>query len=220
MAERYPLMNVYWHNKIPDFSKITVPAYVCMGWNHFHLRGSIMGYRMISSKEKRLRAHREFEWPDFYTPAHREELKLFFDRYCKGVHNGWELTPCVRIDVQDAFDELRCDARPEAEFPLARTCYRKLYLDASSMSAGLSPYGQAASVAYDAASGQAEFDYTIAEDTEITGYMKLHAWVEARGNDDMDLFVTVKKVSAEGVELPVTVFGDSAPHPGRGARCA
>lgn len=214
MAERYPLMNVYWRNKIPDFPKITVPAYVCAGWNHFHLRGSIMGYRMISSKEKWLRAHREFEWPDFYTPAHREELKLFFDRYCKDVHNGWELTPRVRIDVQDAFDELRCDARPEAEFPLARTCYRKLYLDASSMSAGLSPYGQAASVAYGAASGQAEFDYTFTEDTEITGYMKLHAWVEARGNDDMDLFVTVKKVSAEGVELPVTVFGDSAPHPG------
>lgn len=34
MAERYPLMNVYWRNKIPDFSKITVPmlshAYVSL----------------------------------------------------------------------------------------------------------------------------------------------------------------------------------------------
>ena len=37
MAEKYPLMNGYWEDKIPDFSKITVPAYVTAGWNHFHL---------------------------------------------------------------------------------------------------------------------------------------------------------------------------------------
>ena len=44
--------------------------------------------------------------------------------------------------------------------------------------------------------------------------MKLHAWVEAKGHDDMDLFITIKKISAEGVELPVCVFGDTSPHPG------
>ncbi len=214
MAERYPFMNVYWRNKIPDFSKITVPAYVTAGWNHFHLRGSVMGWRLISSKDKWLRAHREFEWPDFYTPENMEELKRFFDRYCKDIHNGWELTPRVRIDVQDAYDELHEAARPENEFPLARTQYRKLYLDAATMTAADEPVAAEATAVYDANEGQAEFDYTFAEDTEITGYMKLHTWVEARGHDDMDLFVTVKKISPDGVELPVCVFGDAAPHPG------
>lgn len=214
MAERYPLMNAYWRNKIPDFSKITVPMYVTAGWNHFHLRGSVMGWRLARSKEKWLRAHREFEWPDFYTPENMEELKRFFDRYCKGIHNGWELTPHVRVDVQDAYDELHETARPEKEFPLARTQYRKLCLDAATMTAADEPVAAEASVSYDAKEGQAEFDYTFAEDTEITGYMKLHAWVEAQGHDDMDLFITIKKISPEGVELPVCVFGDSAPHPG------
>ena len=81
MGLKYPLMNVYWRNKIPDFSKIQVPMYVTAGWNHFHLRGTIMAYRMAGSKEKWLRAHREFEWPDFYMPENIEDLKRFFDRY-------------------------------------------------------------------------------------------------------------------------------------------
>ncbi len=214
MGLKYPLMNVYWRNKIPDFSKIQVPMYVTAGWNHFHLRGTIMAYRMAGSKEKWLRAHREFEWPDFYMPENIEELKRFFDRYCKGIHNGWESTPRVRIDVQDAYDELHEERRPEAEFPLARTQYRQLHLDAATMGASFDPVAAESSVSYDANEGQAEFDYTFAEDTEITGYMKLHAWVEAVGHDDMDLFITIKKIGADGVELPMCVFGDSAPHPG------
>ena len=44
-------MNVYWRNKIPDFSKIEVPMYACAGWNHFHLRGTIMGWRLAGSKD-------------------------------------------------------------------------------------------------------------------------------------------------------------------------
>lgn len=214
MALRYPLMNAYWRNKIPDFSKIQVPAYVTAGWNHFHLRGSVMAWRLMGSKDKWLRAHREFEWPDFYTPENMAELKLFFDRYCKGIHNGWELTPRVRIDVQDVYDELAASKRPENEFPLARTQYRKLHLDARDMTAADGLIDAEASYSYDGNTGQAEFDYVFAEDTEITGYMKLRLWVEARGHDDMDLFVTIKKIGADGVELPVTVFGDSAPHPG------
>ena len=214
MALKYPLMNVYWRNKIPDFSNIVCPMYVGAGWNHFHLRGSVMGWRLAGSKEKWLRAHREFEWPDYYTPENIADLKLFFDRYCKGIHNGWELTPRVRIDVQDAYDELAYERRPESEFPLARTEYRKLYLDAATMSASYEAPAAEASVSYDANEGQAEFDCTFAEDTEITGYLKLRTWVEARGHDDMDLFVTIKKIGSDGVELPVTVFGDTAPHPG------
>ena len=124
------------------------------------------------------------------------------------------MTPRVRIDVQDAYDELAEERRPEKEFPLARTQYRKLHLDAATMTASDGTVASESSVSYDANEGQAEFDYTFAEDTEITGYMKLLAWVEAKGHDDMDLFITIKKISAEGVELPVCVFGDTSPHPG------
>lgn len=214
MAEKYPLMNAYWEDKIADFSKIQVPAYVCAGWNHFHLRGSVVGWRKMGSEQKWLRTHREFEWPDFYAREGVAELKAFFDRYCKDIHNGWESTPRVRITVQDRFDEDWCVNRPENEFPLARTRYERLYLDAAAMGMKDSPVAAEASARYEGETGQAEFDYMFDRDTEITGYPMLRLWVEADGHDDMDLFVTLKKLSAAGVEQPITVFDGTAPHPG------
>ncbi len=214
MAEKYPLMNAYWEDKIPDFSKVVVPAYVTAGWNHFHLRGSVNGWRKIASEQKWLRAHREFEWPDFYSAKYLPELKLFFDRYCKGIRNGWESTPRVRVEVQDRFDDSWQVDRAEGEFPLARTQYKKLYLNAADASMTHENPAIEAEVRYDAATGEIVFDHTFDRDTELTGYMKLHAWVEAAGHDDMDLFVTVKKLSRTGVEQPVTIFNGTAPHPG------
>lgn len=214
MAEKYPLMNAYWEDKIADWSKITVPAYVSAGWNHFHLRGTVNAWRGLGSKDKWIRFHREFEWPDFYMSANMAELKLFFDRYCKDIHNGWELTPRVRIAVQDRFDQDFEAARPEREFPLARTHYQRLFLDAESMSMASEPVAGEASVSYDSAAGEANFTYTFERDTELTGYAKLHLWVEAGSHDEMDLFITLKKDSRAGVEQPITVFGGTAPHPG------
>jgi len=214
MALRYPLMNAYWENKIPDFSKIEVPAYLCAGWNHFHLRGTANAWQKMSSPQKWIRFHREFEWPDFYDHRNVAELKLFFDRYCKDIRNGWEATPRVRICVQDRFDQDWEERRAEEEFPIARTRYERLYLDAATMGMASEPVATAAKVAYEGNAGEADFDYTFAEDTELTGYPKLRLWVEADGHDDMDLFVTVKKLSKDGVEQPVTIFGGTAPHPG------
>lgn len=214
MARKYPLMNGYWKNKIPAFEKIVCPMYVTAGWNHFHLRGSINAYRKAGSKDKWLRAHREFEWPDYYTPENIEELRLFFDRYCKDVHNGWERTPRVRIDVMDVFDQDYAERRAEKDFPLPRTRYDRLYLDASSCTMQAKPVANASSVGYDAQEGLVVFDYKFDEETEITGYSFLRLWVEADGHDDMDLVVTVKKLSTSGVEQPVTMFNGSAPHPG------
>ena len=87
----------YWQAKIPDYSKITLPVYMAAGWSHFHLRGTMNAWRKIKSRKKWLRCHRDFEWPDAYNPQNLEDLKRFFDRYLKDIHNGWELTPRVRI---------------------------------------------------------------------------------------------------------------------------
>lgn len=59
--------------------------------------------------------HREFEWPDFYSSTYLPELKMFFDRYCKGIRNGWESTSRVRIEVQDASTSLSRDCRSVAQ---------------------------------------------------------------------------------------------------------
>lgn len=212
MARKYPFLNNYWRDKIADPAAITVPCYITAGWSHFHLHGSFHGFRHAASTAKWIRAHRDFEWPDQYSPHNLADLKLFFDRYLKDIHNGWELTPRVRLDVMDAFD---CDYqtnRAEHEFPLARTRYEKLYLNAADGSLSATPLDTEAGTSYDAATGTATFDLTFAEDTELTGYMTLRLFVEADGHDEMDLFVDVQKLSSTGDWLPTSVLGQ--PHPG------
>ena len=212
MAVKYPNMNAYWQTKIAKFEKIEVPAYIAAGMSHLHMRGTINAYRKMSSKQKWLRIHREFEWPDAYSYEMKEDLRRFFDRYLKGIYNGWELTPRVRLDVMDAYD---CDIqkqRPEEDFPLPRTVYKKLYLDANKKSLSYDSSYEHTRTSYDAKTGEVCFDITFNEDTEITGLMKLHLWAEAEGHDDMDMFITVQKLDAEGNFLPTWVFGER--HPG------
>ena len=212
MAAKYPHMNAYWRSKIAKFDQIQVPAYIAAGMSHLHMRGTINAYRKIASPQKWLRIHREFEWPDAYSYEMKEDLRRFFDRYLKGIYNGWELTPRVRLDVMDAYD---CDfqkQRPETDFPLPRTVYRRLYLDANRGSLSYEPSFEHTCTSYDAQTGEVCFDITFDEDTEITGFLKLHLWAEAQGHDDMDLFVTVQKLDAQGRFLPTWVFGER--HPG------
>ena len=70
-----------------------------------------------------------------------------------------------------------------------------------------------AKMSFDSETGEVCFDYRFNEDTEITGYMSLHAWVSVDGYDDGDLFFTVKKIGQDGkTEIPVLILGEA--HPG------
>ena len=212
MARKYPLMNGYWLDKIPDFNKVRIPIYATAGFSHFHLRGSVQAWRKAKSRKKWIRMHRDFEWPDSYNPDNLEDLKRFYDRYLKEIHNGWELTPKVRVDVMDAFD---CDyqaQRKENEFPLERTEYVKYYMDASNMTMQDTPVAAASKISYDANTEEAVFDMEFKEDTELTGYISLHMFVEADGHDDMDMFINIQKADKDGNWIPWFTLNEA--HPG------
>jgi len=214
MLYKYPLMNAYWEDKIPRFEDIEIPAYVTTGWSHFHNRGSWEGFRKISSPKKWMRAHRDMEWPDAHNPEVLEDLKRYWDRYLKDIYNGWEETPRVRLDVMDAGDIDFQHNRPEKEFPLARTQYTRLFLDARTGSLSASPLAEESAVRYDATPGKdgtARFTIKFNRDTEITGYLKLRLWVEADGANDMDLFVYVRKLDEEGQWLPTLILDEPWP---------
>ena len=95
--------------------------------------------------------------------------------------------------------------RDEQEWPLARTQYRRLQLDAVSGTMGSEPNGEAAA-RYPARDGHISFDHRFAEDTEMTGHANLKLWVEADGSDDMDLFVALQKVDAAGELVGFTFY--------------
>ena len=212
MARKYPFMNGYWRDKIPDFSKIRIPVYATAGMSHFHLRGTINAFRKIRTRKKWIRMHRDFEWADTYNPDNLEDLKRFYDRYLKDIYNGWELTPRVRLDVMDAYD---CDyqlKRPEKSFPIERTVYTRYYLDAERMTMHNNPVSVESKVSYDAKTEEAVFDMEFTEDTELTGYMFLRLFVEADGHDDMDMFINIQKADKDGNWIPWSALDE--PHPG------
>ena len=208
MMEKYPFMNSYWEDKIPEFEKIHIPAYIVASWtNNLHTIGTFRGFRSISSPDKWLRVHNTHEWPDYYIPEHVEELRSFFDRFLKGIQNDWEKTPRVRLSILDPGGEDVIN-RPENEFPLARTQYLKLFLNAETNSLSLEPPVNESLNRYtsDDGKGRASFTIKFIEDTELTGYMKAHLWVEAGRANDMDLYVTVEKLDKSGNFLPAYSF--------------
>ncbi|SFS88029.1 hypothetical protein SAMN02910357_02368 [Succinivibrio dextrinosolvens] len=202
MVLTYPFINGYWEDKCAKLEDIKVPAYVVASYtNPVHTHGTFAGFNKISSKDKWLRVHNTNEWFDYYTKDNVEDLRKFFDHYLMDKDNGWENTPRVRLSVLDPGHEDIVN-RVEKEFPLKRTDYRKLYLSYDN-TLKLSQSPQEISLAYDCAEKQPQqvFTYTFEKDTEVTGYMKLHTFVEASGADDMDLHVTVEKLDADGNPL-------------------
>lgn len=208
MLVENPLMNAFWESKIPNWRNIIAPAYICCGMCHpCHLRGSLEGFRRIRSPKKWIRIHREHEWPDTYIPENLEDLKKFYDRYMKDIRNGWEMTPKVRLDVMDAYEYDFKPQRPENEFPLARTVYKKLYLDARDNTMSFEPVEQESEYVYDGVKDVASFSYRFEEETEISGYMKLHAFLEARDYDNMDIMIWVTKYKEDGTYVPLRLMG-------------
>ncbi|MBO4256973.1 CocE/NonD family hydrolase [Streptomyces griseorubiginosus] len=202
-ADRYPFFNAYWADKVADFSKITIPAYVAASWtNPLHTPGTIRAYRELGSTEKWLRVHNSFEWLDIADQDSRDDLRKFFDRYLKGLENGWEDTPRVRLSILDQ-GGTDVVGRAESEWPLARQTWRSLALDATSGSLVDGAVAQEAALTYvgDDLGDSVEFSIEAIEELEINGYMKLHLWIEAAEADDADIFAAVYKKSADGTVL-------------------
>jgi predicted acyl esterase len=205
MYAEHPLWDAYWESKTADLSKVEVPAYIVASWSDqgLHTRGTLEGFKHIRSKHKWLTVHGRKKWQYYYQPENVERLRLFFDRFLKGLVNEVESWPKVRLEVRDRFYE--GEIRDESEWPLARTRYEVLYLDAASKSLAGSSFANESEVRYPTdggADGRAEFVHRFAAPTELTGPIKLKLWVEAEGADDMDLFVGVQKLDSGGNLVP------------------
>lgn len=204
MIVEKPFLCDYWLDKAARVENIDIPAYVVASYtNSVHTHGTFAGYRRMASKEKWLRVHNTNEWFDYYTPENVDDLRRFFDHYLKGMDNGWEKTPKVRLSVLNPGGR-DIVGRAEDEFPLARTVYRKLYLSAADSTLQASLPQQEITDIYqsEAKDNKVTYRYRMDKPTEITGYMKLHLWVSAPDHDDMDLAVRVEKLSKDGQPLP------------------
>ena len=156
----------------------------------------------MASTEKWLRIHNTQEWPDYYEEANKEDLCRFFDHYLKGMDNGWETTPRVRYAVHDFAGGDLID-QPAGEFPPKDVTYQKYFLNGLSRTLTPETPEKETTVLYDTESEIRQASFVIRFDKKIVmvGYPKVHLWVEARGADDMDLFILAQKLDVHGNHL-------------------
>ncbi|SPM41362.1 Predicted acyl esterase, partial [Mycobacterium numidiamassiliense] len=188
MQDEHPLRDDFWQSLAPDLTAINVPMLVCGSFsdNNLHSRGSMRAFTRVGSKHARLYTHRGGKWATFYSDAALAEQLRFF----RAVLDGSPETRSVRLEVREDRDTVTA-VREEAEWPLARTRWRPLYLTAGQLTteAPTTPDG----VTFETHSRAAAFSWTASEDTELTGPMVARLWVELEGCDDANLFVGVEK---------------------------
>jgi len=202
----------------PRLENIKVPMLIGSSWIDYygHMLGNFRGWLTASSRYKWLYTYSERKWQGLYTPMEARDMqRKFFEQFLKGVNSGIMETPRVRLSIQDKL--LDYEVRYEKDFPLPRTQYKNLYLDARDDTLNPSKPRATGKVTYDSSispvsqvirqeakighKGKASFQITFREDTEIIGFMKLKLWVSPENANDMDLFVTVRKLNADGHQV-------------------
>jgi predicted acyl esterase len=204
----HPLYDDFWRSKAVDFSKITAPAFVVASWTDqgLHSRGTMEGFRHIASKQKWLEIHGRKKWAYYYVPENVHKLQTFFDHFLKGEDNALKTWPKVTVEVRERHSV--GTFRAETEWPLARTRYTPLYLNADG-AMQIGPLRDAVSVSYDATPGgtdRAQFDFKFSAPTELTGHMKLKLHISSQDTDDMDVFVGLQKLDTNGAIVPFPYY--------------
>lgn len=199
-----PMFNDFWKVRVADWNEVEVPTYAVSEWgNNLHLRGTVEAWRHISSSYKYLDLCGGKEWAEFYSEWAYERQRAFLGEFLKGEDNGvasgW---PPVRVALRRNGTDW--DFREESAWPLPRTEYRKLYLDAAG--GNLSPVIPDAETttqycAIDPAD-QSAFQITFDKPMEITGHSKLKLWIAADSAADADLFVVYEKLDRDGNVVP------------------
>lgn len=151
MVKTHPLFDEYWATKYDEVDKINVPLYLLGSFNNpFHVYGSFDTFRRAGSTKKWMRVHATFEWYEMYERNSNDDLQRFFDRYCKGIMNGWEQdTPPLRLSLHGCGSVPNIVERPEAEFPLRRQQLETYYLDAAAKTIDASPPERKSSIFHD-----------------------------------------------------------------------
>lgn len=206
----HEFVDEYYRERAADLSKITVPVLSAGNWSGYalHLRGNIEGYLDAGSAHKWLEVHSGNHFTPFYSEQSRLYQKRFLDRWLKDDLDAWKDEPPVRLFIRTPGGGT---FRHENEWPIARTQWRRFYLDAATGALAEQEFVNAGSVSYDAPDGSCTFlTAPFTKDTEITGPIALHLWVET-DHTDMDLFVTLIDIDPSGMEV---TFEDASGLPG------
>lgn len=229
--------DVYYASKEYNPQDIQVPLLSVANWGGIllHLRGNVQGYLNAGSELKYLRFIAGRHDLPFYYHDEVEVQRSFLDAFLKKDDRvGWSTpgkVPAVDVllrkgDVgfNNPPGEATWKRRSESEWPIARTQYTPYYLTPEQELVTSKPSGKTAKLSYRALGNLDDQRFlqfstpAFEEETEITGHIVAHLNVsmspDADGPTptDLDLFLTIRHMTAEGKEISYTgTAGDGVP---------
>lgn len=208
----HPFFDEFWASKAADLEAITVPAFVVASWTDqgLHTRGTLEGFRRISSEDKWLLVHGGKKWAEYYRPERVELQRAFFDRYLLGKDTEVASWPRVRVELRERYGTVG-PVVDSAGWPLPEVEYRELHLDAASGRMVPEPVPGEGSAAYHGlgdpfAVERLVFEHEFAVDTEVVGHAQAILHMSAPEADDMDVFVGLFKRDAQGAIVPFAYY--------------
>jgi uncharacterized protein len=197
----HPLDDGFHRARTAELSQITVPLLSAANWAGFglHAGGNFSGFTGAASAHKWLQMHggRHKEW--FYLPESLTLPRRFFDCFLKGAGNDWLAAPQIQLHIRRLGE--RFQLRTEHEWPLARTRWTDLCLDAATHRMHDERPESQSSFTF-AALGQGVTFRTgpLSAQTELTGPVAAVLYVSS-STADADIFVTLQAFLADGGEV-------------------
>lgn len=203
MCGEHVFVDDYWQSKEMDLSAIEVPAFVVASWGDhgMHTRGTLEGFKKISSKKKWLEIHGQKKWRHFYHPESVAKQTSFFDHFLKGVDNDVESWPLVSIEVRESNTASHIETH--SSWPLETTRPTPFFLDCGSLSLAQTLRNVENQVAYaaDGDNDRLSFKFRFPNDVQLAGGAKLHLWLSSDQHTEADVFVALRKLDRDGREV-------------------
>ena len=235
LAMQHRLDDQFWQDHSSDAFTVDVPVLTASAWPNWggvgHLRGSTEGFKEVASRHKRMVIYTtQFDQGTItmYTEDGTREHRRWFDRFLKGIDNGVDQEPPVRLAIRRSTNPADFTWRSENEWPIARTQYTKFYLDAANggtlshtepaaastahyksgplITIANLPPEQVVAALFGAGADTTGVTFTSApfdQETEVTGELALYLQL-ASTLKDTDIHAMVSIVHANGKEEVVT----------------
>jgi len=197
----HPLEDDWYKARSADLSKIQIPTLVGANWGglQVHLRGTILGFTGIASKQKWLRVQRGSYFLSFYHPDNIDTQRRFFDRFLKDDDTGWGDEPTVQVAVRSIDDRVERTIE-STDWPLPESDEYRLHLDCATMTLSPDEPATSARSSYSAVDGSAVFSTPpIKEPLAFAGPISLTLRL-ASSTDDADVFVALRAYGPDGAE--------------------